>query len=121
MAIGGPDIDKHYPGVFRFKTGDKVWVRDRGRNGGYRTVEAVVREQHYHPDRHPWYPYGEGYDLEGKLWWSCYTGCRVFATKEQVRTARMSVSTAEFENRAKAQEAILNEQQHASRERSKDQ
>ncbi len=77
---------------FRFKVGDKVWVRDRshGENsGGYCIVPAVVTEQHSHPDRHPAYPNGEGYELDGNLWWSCYPGCRVWKTREQVIAARM--------------------------------
>lgn len=80
-------------GVHRFVAGQKVWVRDKGhgRNGGgYRIVEATVREQHYHPGRHPWYPNGEGYSLDGNLWWDCYPGCRVFATRVEAVAARMS-------------------------------
>lgn len=70
---------------FRFNVGDKVWVRDRCHNGGggYTLVEAAVREQHNHPDRHPGYPNGEGYALDGELWWDCYPGCRVFPTRDQ--------------------------------------
>jgi len=78
--------------VFRFNIGDKVWVRDRGhgRNGGgYRIVEARVLEAHYHPDRHPFYPNGEGYSLDGDLWWDCYPGCRIFATREEAVKARI--------------------------------
>lgn len=79
--------------IFRFKVGDKVWVRDRGHGagrGGYCIVEATVREQHSHPGRHPAYPNGEGYALDGELWWDCYPGCRVFATKAEATSARMS-------------------------------
>lgn len=82
--------------IFRFNVGDKVWVRDpahhkghRGR-GGYTIVEATVREQHHHPDRHPFYPDGEGYALDSHLWWDCYPGCRVFATKQEATAARLS-------------------------------
>lgn len=74
-----------------FKVGDSVWVRDLGKNGrGYKITEATVREQHTHPDRHPAYPNGEGYTLDGELWWDCYPGCRVFATKDQAKSARIS-------------------------------
>lgn len=73
---------------FRFKVGDTVWVRD------YRGVkEATVREQHEHPDRHPFYPHGEGYALDGYLWWDCYPGCRVFATRAEAKAARVSNMT----------------------------
>lgn len=78
--------------VFRFNVGDKVWVRDRGRGrrgGGYKIEPAVVREQHYHPGRHPFYPHGEGYSLDGQLWWDCYPGCRVFATRAEALAARL--------------------------------
>jgi len=76
--------------VFRFAVGESVWVRDRGTNGrGYRIVPATVREQHSHPDRHPGYPNGEGYALDGELWWVCYPGCRVFATKQEAVQARV--------------------------------
>ena len=75
--------------VHRFKVGDKVWVRDRREYGGYRIEEATVRECHYHPDRHPRYLFGEGYALDGNLWWNCYPGCRVFATREEAVKARM--------------------------------
>jgi hypothetical protein len=84
---------------YRFQVGQKVWVRDRGRGrhgGGYRIVEATVREQHYHPDGHPFYPNGEGYELEGKLWWSCYPGCRVFATRQEAVAARMTQETQKW-------------------------
>lgn len=77
--------------IFRFKAGAKVWVRDAvaGQRGGYRIAEATVREQHYHPGRHPFYPDGEGYALDGDLCWDCYPGCRVFATREEALAARM--------------------------------
>jgi hypothetical protein len=88
-------------GVFRFRRGQYVWVRDRAHTrvdgsgvwrrarGGYTIVQARVRERHYHPGRHPFYPNGEGYALDGELWWDCYPGCRVFATREEVLAARM--------------------------------
>jgi hypothetical protein len=81
-------------GEFRFSVGQTVWVRDRtaGR-GGYKITQATVREQHYHPDRHPGYPNGEGYALDGELWWDCYPGCRVFATREEALSARLSKAT----------------------------
>jgi hypothetical protein len=77
-------------GVHRFAVGDKVWVRDARHHGGYCIVEAIVRDLHFHPDRHPWYPHGEGYDLDGQLWWTCYPGCRVFATRAEALAARMT-------------------------------
>ena len=85
-------------GVFRFKRGEKVWVRDRCHGkaplsnvrGGFTIVEARVRERHYHPGRTPAYPNGEGYALDGELWWDCYPGCRVFKTREEALAARMS-------------------------------
>lgn len=77
--------------VHRFAIGETVWVRDRGRNGGGVSLEeAIVLERHYHPDRHPYYPNGEGYVLDGELWWSCYSGCRVFKTREEVSRARLN-------------------------------
>ena len=73
---------------YRFAVGETVWVRDR------RGVKiATVREQHYHPDRHPFYPHGEGYALDGYLWWDCYPGCRVFSTKEEAKAARVKDMT----------------------------
>ena len=79
--------------IFRFAVGDKVWVRDRSHSlrarGGYTIVEATVREQHHHPERHPAYPNGEGYSLDGELWWDCYPGRRVFATRQEAIDARM--------------------------------
>lgn len=107
---------KYEKGVFRFKVGDKVWVRDRRgwsdkakttARGGYRIVEATVRETHYHPDRHPFYPYGEGYSLDGQLWWDCYPGCRVFATREEATKARLDVDKVEYEHRARLQNRDL--------------
>ena len=84
---------------FRFKVGDKVWVRDHvhpSKNkglarsmGGFSIVQATVRERHQHIDRHPFYPNGEGYALDGELWWDCYPGCRVVATREDAVAARM--------------------------------
>ena len=79
--------------IFRFKVGDKVWVKDKGHGEsgrGYAIIEATVREQHRHPDRHPFYPNGEGYALDGDLWWDCYPGCRVAATREEARAIRLS-------------------------------
>ena len=84
---------------FRFKVGDMVWVRDRchGKSplsnvrGGFTIVEAVVRERHFHPCRHPSYPNGEGYALDGNLWWDCYPGCRVFATRQEAISARIGM------------------------------
>jgi quercetin dioxygenase-like cupin family protein len=87
-----------HKGVFRFRVGEKVWVRDHvhpkkkglsASMGGFTIVQARVRERHHHPDRHPFYPNGEGYALDGELWWDCYPGCRVFATKEEAIKARM--------------------------------
>lgn len=74
---------------FRFDIGQTVWVRDKGKHGGFRIVEAKVEDHHYHPDRHPFYPNGEGYDLSGNLWWSCYPGCRVFGTRAEASAARL--------------------------------
>lgn len=77
--------------LFRFDVGDRVWVKDRGKNGkGYAIKEATVREQHDHPDRHPFYPNGEGYALDGHLWWDCYPGCRVAATRKDAIAIRLS-------------------------------
>ncbi len=87
---GKPKQVRYDKGIFRFKRGQYVWVRDRSTfRGGYRIVQAKVRERHLHPDRHPFYPNGEGYALDGELWWDCYPGCRVFATREEAVTARM--------------------------------
>ncbi len=83
------DLNRYYPGVFRFQAGESVWVRDRGKRGGYCITQAIVREQHYHPDRDPFYPEGEGYALNGELWWDCYPGCRVFTSREAALKARM--------------------------------
>lgn len=89
---------REIPGVFRFHVGDKVWVRDRAHGkpgnlngrGGYTIVEATVRELHYHLGRHPFYPNGEGYALDGDLWWDCYPGCRVAATRKEATAIRLS-------------------------------
>ena len=83
---------------FRFKVGDAVWVRDRchGKSplskvrGGFTIVKATVRERHSHPDRHPFYPNGEGYALDGELWWDCYPGCRVASTRKEAIAIRLS-------------------------------
>jgi hypothetical protein len=76
--------------IFRFNVGDRVWVRDLGKHGrGFCIAQATVREQHRHLDRHPWYPNGEGYALDGFLWWDCYPGCRVFATRAEAAAARI--------------------------------
>ncbi|MDE2106843.1 MAG: hypothetical protein KGL39_57035 [Patescibacteria group bacterium] len=77
-------------GVFRFSRGQYVWVRDRRiARGGFRIVRARVNERHYHPGRHPGYPNGEGYSLAGELYWDCYPGSRVFATREEAIAARI--------------------------------
>lgn len=85
------NLGENLQDIFRFKAGVTVWVRDAvaGQRGGYRIVEAKVNEQHYHPGRHPFYPDGEGYSLEGDLCWDCYPGCRVFATRAEALAARM--------------------------------
>ena len=57
--------------------------------GGFSIVQAKVRERHYHPCRHPAYLNGEGYTLDGELWWDCYPGCRVFKTRDEALAARM--------------------------------
>jgi hypothetical protein len=76
----------------RFKVGDEVLVRDKGAGrGGYRIVKATVVEVHDHPGREPGYPHGEGYELDGELWWSCYPGCRVWATRAEALAARMDM------------------------------
>lgn len=91
LTKGGKRARLRWPaGVFRFRRGSKVWVRDRGTGrGGYRIVPAKVRERHHHPDRHPGYPRGEGYALDGDLWWDCYPGCRVFTTRDEAIKARL--------------------------------
>jgi len=92
---GKPQRVRYDRGVFRFKRGQYVWVRDAGHyknhrgSGGFTIVQARVRERHYHPDRQPFYPNGEGYTLDGYLHWDCYPGCRVFATREEAIAARM--------------------------------
>jgi len=76
--------------IFRFAVGDTVWVRDLGSGGrGYAIEKATVRERHFHPGRHPFYPNGEGYALDGHLWWDCYPGCRVFASRAEALAARL--------------------------------
>ena len=97
--------------IHRFSVGQTVWVRDH-RPHGYAIVEAVVRELHTHPDRHPWYPDGEGYSLDGDLWWDCYPGCRVFATRLEALKARMGISETEFEALALGQRAHLEGTEH---------
>jgi hypothetical protein len=93
----------------RFKVGDTVFVRDKAapkggthyredgsyidQRGGYRIVKAVVQDVHFHPGREPFYPHGEGYSFNGcgaSLWWDCYPGCRVWATREEAIAARMT-------------------------------
>lgn len=99
------------PKIHRFSVGQTVWVRDKGHgsNGsGYKIEQAVVREQHIHPGRQPWYPNGEGYSLDGNLWWDCYPGCRVFATRNEAVNARMTKSVWEFEAVAAEQYKRLN-------------
>jgi hypothetical protein len=75
--------------IWRFQMGQAVWVRDFRSPHGVKIVQATVREQHEHGDRHPWYPNGEGYSLDGELWWDCYPGCRVFATQEEAKSGRL--------------------------------
>lgn len=83
---------------FRFTVGQKVWVRDRrAARGGFRIVEATVVGHHYHPGRHPWYPNGEGYDLKGNLYWTCYPGLRVFATRAKAVAGRLPQTADEAE------------------------
>lgn len=93
LPANGKPYKPHWPaGVFRFKRGENVWVRDRSHGdgrGGYCIVPAKVRERHYHPGRHPGYPSGEGYALDGELWWDCYPGCRVFKTRQEAIKARL--------------------------------
>jgi hypothetical protein len=64
-------------------------------------VQAKVLERHEHAGRHPWYPNGEGYDLEGQLWWTCYPGCRVFATREEALAGRLPKNETEAEHIAR--------------------
>lgn len=88
---------------FRFAVGQKVFVRDKGHgpNGsGFKIEEATVREQHFHPGRHPWYPNGEGYALDGMLWWDCYPGCRVFGTRAEAVAARLPEGNAYYDRLA---------------------
>lgn len=82
--------DKTVPD-YRFRPGDRVWVRDKGHgNGGFKIEQATVREVHSHPGREPFYPHGEGYALDGELWWDCYPGCRVWATRKEALAARVT-------------------------------
>jgi len=93
----------------RFRVGDKVWVRDVGctlyhRMRGFRIRgPVVIQEVHSHPGRHPFYPGGEGYsfnysgvgseadnEAQDDLWWDCYPGSRVWATREEASAARVS-------------------------------
>jgi len=83
--------------IFRFNAGQTVWVRDYRYPRGCKVVEATVREQHSHHGRHPWYPNGEGYSLDGELWWDCYPGCRVFATREEAKAGRLPRNRVEAE------------------------
>jgi hypothetical protein len=78
-------------GIFRFKRGETVWVRDHPHKspGGFTIVKARVIERHYHPGRHPGYPGGEGYRLQGDLWWDCYPGVRVHKTRDHAIAARI--------------------------------
>ena len=57
----------------------------------YTIVEATVREHSISqiPTGTPFYPNGEGYALDGELWWDCYPGCRVFATRQEAIDARL--------------------------------
>ena len=75
----------------RFSVGQKVWVRDLShgkRPNGFCIVEATVHEQHtLIPADIREYPNGEGYSLDGDLWWDCYPGCRVFATRDEAKNA----------------------------------
>lgn len=85
LMKNGKPLRARWPrGIFRFKRGQNVWVKDL-----HKVTPAKVRERHYHPDRHPFYPNGEGYTLDGQLWWDCYPGCRVFHTKEEAKKARL--------------------------------
>jgi hypothetical protein len=88
-------------GIFRFHVGQIVWVRDYRWPRGYKIEQATVRECHEHAGRHPWYPNGEGYSLDGQLWWDCYPGCRVFATREEALKARLPKNETEAEHVAR--------------------
>lgn len=95
---------------FRFKVGDKVFVRDVSLSGsGFRIVgPVVVQEVHSHPGRSPFYPHGEGYafgyagigteqehEAQPGLWWDCYPGCRVWATRAEAIRARLTLEWVE--------------------------
>lgn len=86
--------------IFRFSVGQIVWVRDYRWPRGRKVVKAIVREQHIHEGRHPWYPNGEGYALDGELWWDCYSGSRVFLTREEAMSERLPKNKREAELRA---------------------
>jgi len=96
--------------IFRFNVGQTVWVRDYRPEGGYKLEKATVREQHEHPGRHPWYPDGEGYSLDGNLWWDCYPGCRVHATREAARDFRLPKNETEAEHFANIVRSQLGEE-----------
>lgn len=86
--------------LFRFRVGQTVWVRDYRYPRGCKVVEAKVRELHEHHGRHPWYPNGEGYALDGELWWDCYPGCRVFGAHGEAIAGRLPKNRAEAEELA---------------------
>jgi hypothetical protein len=108
--------------VFRFGIGANVYVvdgqvidfSDRGLLKEdphvYRSlsiVAATVRELHSHPERDPTYPGGEGYALDGILWWDCYPGSRVFATREEAEAARPDLEARQQEDAQQYRDEII--------------